>query len=488
MPSKIPFDIYEAAILLCLLLVGRANKTSRSNIAKKASETLRQLATARGYKFEEDFRSSEGLIGRLRSLESIVDDKEGKGSPKTIVFSKIVGLYNDEPLEFCKILWQTMKIIDDCQLTNFGDLVNNMDDEKTFSNWLEKQYDADEKKSILNIFNTMSVLVLKMGIIKKNIKLCTQEDEFDLLIEEINNSGRKAIHSKKLLNEYIKVIRIYKEFKFSNDSINESQENLIEENLIEENDLIIDAVEYPGDKVEQILKDSDIEGCTLNEILKETTGTDRGINPLRIWLEKQSWAIEYPNQKYIHVDSFFELKESADSMLNILQKQFDVFHGYTNADIYYDAVYNNLKMFLNDNDVKNKEELFCLAKYLFEKLQYKNNHFYFYWGRHIFKDYPTFNVSDANVLKHFINDNGGMASREECLDYLERLKMSYSNLNGLLGIGNSEDIILYDESHYILVESLNINEEFKEKIRKALNLILNEFPYIVPRQLNLNYS
>ena len=59
---------------------------------------------------------------------------------------------------------------------------------------------------------------------------------------------------------------------------------------------------------------------------------------------------------------------------------------------------------LNDNAIKDKDELFCLTRYLFEKIQYKGHHFYFYWGRHIFQKYPSFKVNDANVLKHFIKD------------------------------------------------------------------------------------
>lgn len=354
-----------------------------------------------------------------------------------------------------------------------------MDEGKTFSEWLENKYNENEKKSILSIFNTTSVLLIKTGVIKNNINKYKDADEIDLLLKEINYAGKKAIHSKKTLSECIKVIQIYKEYRCT-----DSGKNKLDKSFPEANRLVIDSIEYSGNRVEQILKDADIDGCTLNEILSEVTDADRGIRPLRNWLKKQRWAIEYPNQRYLHMDNFFELMESADVMCTILEKQFKIFCGYTNADVYYDAVCNELKMFLNDNAIKDKDELFCLTRYLFEKIQYKGHHFYFYWGRHIFQKYPSFKVNDANVLKHFIKDNGGIASKEECLDYLRKLKMSYSNPNSLLGIGKSEDVIMYDETHYVSVESLNIDDDFKKKLEDALNLILNEFPYIVPRQLN----
>lgn len=44
-----------------------------------------------------------------------------------------------------------------------------MDEGKTFSEWLENKYNANEKKSILSIFNTTSVLLIKTGVIKNNI-------------------------------------------------------------------------------------------------------------------------------------------------------------------------------------------------------------------------------------------------------------------------------------------------------------------------------
>lgn len=357
---------------------------------------------------------------------------------------------------------------------------NSMDTESnSFSDWLTEKVDENNKKNILRTINTMSVLLLKAGVIKKNIKAYESEEEIEDLIVNIKTNCGKVIHSKRIISEYIKVAKLYCDYKC------QKKDQVEPINDIENtNQLMIDSVEYSGDQVEAFLLDADINGCGLDEIVHELTGTDRGYNPLRIWLEKQPWVIEYPDQKYIHADNVFELNETADIILEILEKQFRTFSGYTNADTLFDAVCIELKMFLNDNAIKDKEEVFSLARYLFEKIQFKGYHFYFYWERHIFQEPPTFKVSDANVLKHFIKDNGGIVSKEECLDYLGKLKISYSNLNGLLGIGKSGVVLMCDENHYIWSKSLNIGDEFKQKLVSALNLILKEFPYIVPRQLN----
>lgn len=476
MSIKKTFDLYEAAILLEEMLLGKNEGISRIATAKRASEKLRSYGKAQGVVFSEDYRSPDGIAGRLRVLEAIYFNIEYKGSPATKIFEKVVMLkkYNKE--KYLSVLKQALDCIE-------------IHDER------EKEVMIMEQEQQKR-FSSMSFLLRKVGLINKPLNKYVFKEEIDSLINELKYNGRKYIHSKTIISSYLRLLEEYAASlseKNGNEVIDDNsktkdvastnKKDVREERSISE--LKIDSIAYDTDKVEAFLKDADIEGRLLKDIVYSITSGERGITPVKNWLNNQVWAVEMPGKRYIHFDCIFEFEEAADQVLNILNRQFEMFGGYTNAETLSDAVHNELMMFLNDNDFGGREDIYYLAKYLFEKKKYQNKQFYFYWGRHIFRDIPQNKVGDSSVLINFIKNNGGIASRDECMIFLEKLKMSYGNPNTLLGIGKEDtEVLLYDESHYVLVEEINITDEFKIQVREALELILDEFPYIIPHQLN----
>ena len=104
------WDMYEAAILLDLLLYSKSRRTAILACAKEASKLLRSMAVNRGYDIDSRFRSVSGLVGRIRSMESALDGKNA-GVPASSLFREIVRLYRDDRPQYDKILREAKDMI-----------------------------------------------------------------------------------------------------------------------------------------------------------------------------------------------------------------------------------------------------------------------------------------------------------------------------------------------------------------------------------------
>lgn len=468
MSIKIPFSLEEAVLLLNIIIRGREWELSTSEMSIWASEILKKYAIARNIDIDDNFRSPMGLTGRIRSLSSVLDKVERKGNPPTKIFVEAVDKYRNNPEEYLRIISSAFDQI-------FGMRISSMNISE-FKKWLYGKTEEKEVFAIISSMTSMLILFRKINLLETEKSLNTVDDVEDL-VKRIKGTSKKYIHSKKLRQQYIDALGLYESF------LNEGADNKTDEDVKNIN-LEIDGVAFPPESLEKYVENADLEGVSVLDMVRFLTESERGVHPVRNWLNGQEWAVEILDQHYIHRSVLYELEDAADEMLVILNRQFQMFSGYTNLDTFFDAVSNDLKMFLNDNDLEDKRKVYYIARYLFEKCSYANYHFYFYWERHIFKEQPKENVSDAAVFKMYIRNNGGVANKEDCFEYMRKLKINFANANGRLGIGKSKDIMFYDNEHYILSEILNINDFFLEGIEQALKLLLDEVPYIIPHQLN----
>ena len=197
------------------------------------------------------------------------------------------------------------------------------------------------------------------------------------------------------------------------------------------------------DKLNKFILQADIDGVTLDDIVFHMNAKGRGTKPIYDFLESATWAICMPSKRYVHRDAVIDLDDAAETMLKILRRQFSMFSGYTNIDTLFDAISNELFMFMNDNDFTSPEEIFCIAKHLFSVEKYAGNEFAFFWYQHIFERTPSFNVSNASVLRQYIYSCHGPVTKDACVTYLNRLKIPSGNISGLLDLGSSTDVLQY---------------------------------------------
>ena len=240
-----------------------------------------------------------------------------------------------------------------------------------------------------------------------------------------------------------------------------------------------------SDELNKYILQADIDGVSLDDVVAHMNAKGRGTKPIYDFLEKTCWVIAMPNKRYIHRNAVIDLDEAAEVMLKILRHQFSMFSGYTNADTFFDAISNELFMFMNDNDFKNSEEIFCIAKHLFSVEKYAGNEFAFFWYQHIFEHTPNFNVSNASVLRQYIYSCHGPVAKDACVTYLNRLKIPSGNISGLLDLGSATDVLQYSETEYVAASLLDLSEDRIATITKALSLVANdETPFVIPRELN----
>ena len=232
------------------------------------------------------------------------------------------------------------------------------------------------------------------------------------------------------------------------------------------------------ENVEGIIKEADIDGITANAISSKIGKSSWLINK---YLKDKRYVIEVPGSLYIHADNIVDLFENRDALEKILRNQFNKFYGYTNDVVLYDAALISMSMFLNDNCIDTPEKMYAVARYLFEKIE---KVFIFAADKHIWEKKPTFSFTHAGIVMSYIDKNGGKASRTQCGDYLQRVKLSSGNINGILSVANGKDVLLSEHEEYVLSEYIIENDDWLNRVKEAIEKLFKNESYVIPREIN----
>ena len=98
--NRVPFDKYEAAILLILYLQTLNNRMSRHQAIEECSTKLRKIAQNKGMKIDDSFRSVSGITYQMSCMEAVYQGKSDK--PK--LFVEMVRKYKEERNVFEELL------------------------------------------------------------------------------------------------------------------------------------------------------------------------------------------------------------------------------------------------------------------------------------------------------------------------------------------------------------------------------------------------
>ncbi|CAA7603116.1 Hypothetical protein DEACI_3939 [Acididesulfobacillus acetoxydans] len=240
-------------------------------------------------------------------------------------------------------------------------------------------------------------------------------------------------------------------------------------------------------KIESFIKSADICGAKLDDIVAYVSPTGRGVNPIKAFLDSAKWAVTMPDHLYIHRDCIIDFDEAAEKMFKILKMQFWMFNGYTTDTVFFDALAIELPMFLNDNNLAEPQKVYYLARHIFSVEKYAGNNLVFYGNKHIWETESVMPKNIRGVLMSFIQSCGGKATRDECANYLDKLKIASGNINGLLRVENNRDVLQYRPGEYLLCEVLDIDDHWLGQVKACLNLVLEDRPYIILRGLNTHW-
>lgn len=269
MPTKIPFSLEEAVLLLNIIVLGRKWELTTSEMSVWASGILKKYTITRNSDIDDNFRSTKGLMGRIRSLSSVLDKVERKGTPPTKIFVEAVDKYRNNPEEYLQITSSAFDKI-------FGMRISSMNISE-FKKWLYEKTEEKEVIAIISSMTSMFILFRKMNLWENEKSINTVDDVKDL-VKRIKDSGKKYIHSKKLRQQYIDALGLYGCFL---NEINEGADNKTDKDIKNIN-LEIDGAVFPPERLEKYVEDADLEGVSVLDISEKNCmhrfATDRKKN------------------------------------------------------------------------------------------------------------------------------------------------------------------------------------------------------------------
>lgn len=232
------------------------------------------------------------------------------------------------------------------------------------------------------------------------------------------------------------------------------------------------------DQIEDFVREADVDGITASTL---SSKTGKSIWLVNKYLRTQSYAIEIPGNVYVHVDNIIDLFENKEKIQKIIESQFGKFCSYTNDEVLMDAAAISLRMFLNDNCIDIPAKFYGIVRYLFSK------DYYFAGDKHIWKMEPSYSETNSGVLLGFISSNGGRASKTQCSEYLQKVKLASGNINRLLSVATNKDVLFYGNEEYVLAESIIENENWVAQVKKQVDRLFKSSPYVIPREINDNW-
>lgn len=157
MSLNVPWDKYEAVILLDALIKTYEGALSKETAIKKVSDELRQIAVNKGINIDDAYRNENGIRYQMRSMESAYYGTTSS-IPATQLFIKIVSIYNTDSAQFEKILSEAK-----------GMTTLNKNDEADFASWLASKISTGQIQELTTALHEVELLARKMHIIQDSI-------------------------------------------------------------------------------------------------------------------------------------------------------------------------------------------------------------------------------------------------------------------------------------------------------------------------------
>ena len=219
---KRPFDLQEAVVLLDVYLSMVKNGVPITMAAEKASVRLRNLAKSNGYIVSDSYRSSGGLVNRLRSLGGLYEGQESKSAPGTAKFAEAISLYNNERARYEEILStekeaSQVTICDEQSLDTqrntevrekrrSGQMAENQNAaEQDFFQWLPTAVNDSVLADIKKSYAQINVLLIKSKALSQTLTDVTSVDEVEFALHRT----KRTFANRHLRNSATQILAAY---------------------------------------------------------------------------------------------------------------------------------------------------------------------------------------------------------------------------------------------------------------------------------------
>lgn len=232
-------------------------------------------------------------------------------------------------------------------------------------------------------------------------------------------------------------------------------------------------------KIEEIVINSDLAGTdydTLKDNIRLT------MVELRDLVKQSSKIIEIKNRLF-HEEAFVEWEEGSEKLDNILKKLMQKNAGYVSSAQLYEYARSEMIVFLSDNDLNDERSVFDMAQHLFG-IRGKSKRYNFFGKTHISNtDFAI--KSNFDIACKYAEEQEGVITVTELVDYLNSVNINCGNLNALLKVQSEPHFFYYNDSTLIYAAKMKINEHWKESVHKALEKLFADVgDHIVLRYIN----
>ena len=196
MAIRIPWDKFEAALLLNYCIKVEIGEISKAEAVTTVSQILRNRAIRKGYEIDDVFRNENGINMQISSMRNCYLGKK-QGLTISKLFYETVRLQKNDPEAFNKILQE--------ETENMGTSLW-----QEFLLWLKQEYPKRERDT-LSALMMVNALGRKSRMLKCPLGDITDPEEIDALIKEVGNASL-GFQSRRNINAACQALELYMDY------------------------------------------------------------------------------------------------------------------------------------------------------------------------------------------------------------------------------------------------------------------------------------
>lgn len=197
MAVRIPWDKYEAALLLDYCIKVENGEVSRIEAISIVSQLLRQRAVSNGHEIDDVFRNQNGISMQLSAMKNCYLGKKN-GLTISKLFYEIVTLQKNNPASFYKLLQEES---DKMETSTWLE----------FLQWLRNKYPKREKETLYSLM-MVNALGRKSRIMNSPLGDINDLEEIKRLMKSVSDSSSFGFQSKKNAVGACHALQLYAEF------------------------------------------------------------------------------------------------------------------------------------------------------------------------------------------------------------------------------------------------------------------------------------
>lgn len=196
MPIRIPWDKYEAALLLEYCIKIENKELTRTEAISTVSQILRSRAIRNGLEIDDVFRNENGIGMQLSAMRNCYLEKK-QGLTISKLFYDTVALQKNDPISFHQILTEESKM----EVSNWQE----------FLLWLSEKH-PEKSKGTQTALIMLNALGRKSRTMKKPLGEITDPKEIDDLMRTVTTSSSLGFQSKKNVYSAYNALHLYAEY------------------------------------------------------------------------------------------------------------------------------------------------------------------------------------------------------------------------------------------------------------------------------------